>query len=153
MDFRYLFFSLKGRISRMPFLIGMIVITVLSVVLDVIDAIFASDMATMAGVALSSMVMAFYALATYCGLTLLVKRIHDLGHSGWYVAGAFLLSFGANFLMLTPLAEEKAAIAGLLLSLPFLGLLVWLFFAKGEPDQNEYDRRMGLEGFGPQGTD
>jgi len=153
MDFGYLFFSLKGRIARMPFLIGMIVMTVLIVILDVVDAVLASDMTTTSGMVFSSLLVALYALVSYCGLTLMVKRLHDLGHSGWYVAGAFLLTFGANFLMLTPLSERSAAIAWLVLSLPFLGLLLWLFFAKGEDHRNDYDRRMGMEGFGPQGTD
>jgi len=118
MDFGYLFFSLKGRIARMPFLIGMIVMTVLIVILDVVDAVLASDMTTTSGMVFSSLLVALYALVSYCGLTLMVKRLHDLGHSGWYVAGAFLLTFGANFLMLTPLSERSAAIAWLVLSLP-----------------------------------
>ena len=78
MDWRELFLSFDGRISRQPFWIGSISILLVSLVLTSVLPLFLE--------AIVGLVL------IYPGLAVSVKRCHDRGKSGWWCL-LFLIPF------------------------------------------------------------
>ena len=75
-DWRELFLSADGRISRAPFLIG-------SAILIAITAIYESLVGPV-GHWLTGLIV--YPAILYAGACLASKRLHDRGRSGWWAA-------------------------------------------------------------------
>lgn len=81
--------------------------------------------------------------------TALVRRLHDMGYSGWWVVGAIVLALvwsivigiGSAFVLdprhlLPPHAEFFALVAAVLL--PQLAMLIWVHVAPSEPHANRH---------------
>jgi uncharacterized membrane protein YhaH (DUF805 family) len=133
---KYLF-DPRGRFSRsdmLPIAIGMVVFELLaSHVASGPDLLF----------------KALYAVMIWVGLSATIKRLHDTGHSGWWVLGgaAFicmwtaLIAVGGLFALgrevLTPGSTGHFIILGFAL-LPPLSMTLWLHLAPGEIYKNEY---------------
>jgi uncharacterized membrane protein YhaH (DUF805 family) len=96
--------------------------------------------------------LAFTVNGLFCwmGFAAISKRLHDLGHSAWWVAGGLLmwLSGAALFsLLLALIAGSEAldpATGGLYwplfaaLMLPLLAAALWLHVARGQPEANRF---------------
>lgn len=87
MDWRYLFLSIEGRISRKPFWLGIVVMIVISVVASVLDLILGmpriGTSAMSAGTGLISAVVSL--IMIYPSIALSAKRWHDRGKSAWWI--------------------------------------------------------------------
>jgi uncharacterized membrane protein YhaH (DUF805 family) len=80
MDWNYLFTSFDGRISRQPFWIGSLVLSVASLVVSfVVAAIFGQGV-------FGSLLQFIVALAIlYPSVAIAAKRFHDRDKSGWWI--------------------------------------------------------------------
>jgi uncharacterized membrane protein YhaH (DUF805 family) len=135
-DLKALLFGFDGRIDNVQFLLGYMLVILLSVlgfalafgaalVLYALGAHDAEDPVFLLGVLTVACVQG------WAGIALQVKRLHDLGQSGWWV---------------------------LLNGIPYIGgpaMLVWLLFAPGTPGRNAYGGRSvgGLRPSSPYGAD
>jgi uncharacterized membrane protein YhaH (DUF805 family) len=97
----------------------------------------------------NSIAMILKAIAFWIGVVVMIRRLHDLGHSGWWVfaGAAFLCMWGTLILLsglfflgrevLMPGSVFHMVIGGLAL-LPAIGVALWLHLASGEPHRNRY---------------
>ena len=90
--FKEIFFSTKGRLNRKRFIIRGLILGVAGNVLTVLIVSLLTALLDFDGMILSmipasvlSIVMIFF------GLTLNIRRCHDLGKSGWYVLAIFFI--------------------------------------------------------------
>ena len=104
-----LLFTFRGRISRMPFFPGSLAIGAIWLFLVTIGIIAAFGMADMdgaygmdqlvrlfsAGAVVFLLMTPFFLVLAYSNVCLVVKRLHDLGASGWFalplIFGGFML--------------------------------------------------------------
>ncbi len=104
-----LLFTFRGRISRMPFFLGSLAIGAIWLFLVTIGIIAAFGMADMdgaygmdqlvrlfsAGAVVFLLMTPFFLVLAYSNVCLVVKRLHDLGASGWFalplIFGGFML--------------------------------------------------------------
>jgi uncharacterized membrane protein YhaH (DUF805 family) len=116
------FYTLSGRIGRLPFLLGVVLIIILSVTLHYASFYVASYFGSSKLAMVLIVVMQFVTLLL--ATPLIVKRLHDLNTSGW-----FALVFWVPF----PFSIEMAALfdSQWLFSLLFelYQYLLWLSFA------------------------
>lgn len=103
----------RGRISRKGFFLSWVLLLILALLLPVLAQLFSIISSYLGGIFL--LVVSLFLLLVIIPVlwSLYVRRFHDLGHSGWYI---------------------------LLMSIPLLGIfvLIYLFFKKGEPEDNVY---------------
>jgi uncharacterized membrane protein YhaH (DUF805 family) len=83
------------------------------------------------------------------GLTATIKRLHDIGYSGWWILGGAailcmwtaIVAVGGLFVMgrevLMPGSTSHMTILALAM-LPAIAMTLWLHVAAGEPYKNEY---------------
>ena len=142
-DWKHLFFSFEGRIRRSHFWIGWLVCLGLGVVFGWIPIL---------GFFLSIALI-------WPNLAITVKRLHDMGHTGWlaaipYAVGivgmivAFSLIGATAFMNAAALeAEDPAAIFALigpaiglfiLMFLVGLGFLLWIGLTDSQRDDNRF---------------
>jgi uncharacterized membrane protein YhaH (DUF805 family) len=88
-------------------------------------------------------------VALWMGMVALVKRLHDLGRSGWLaLAGAAALCIWSAVLGIVAVAVlgttaldigsvVLAALVGLI-AMPAIGAALWLHLAPGDPDANRF---------------
>lgn len=141
-DWKHLFFSFEGRTRRSHFWIGWLVCLGLGVVLSWIP------------------VLGFLSIALiWPHLAITVKRLHDMGHTGWlaaipYVVGivgsivAFMMIGATAFMNASALEnEDPAAIFALIapamglfgvMLLIGLGFLLWIGLTDGQRGDNRY---------------
>lgn len=145
-----LLFTFRGRISRMPFFLGNVILlaTWFAVVIGVLFVAFGMSGASEAyGMDQLSRILGAAAVAflfalpiilgmIYASMCLAVKRLHDLGASGWF---AVPLVFGGFFLL--PLMfvspDVFVVVANIFGLVQLLGWLV-LLFAPGQAHGNDY---------------
>jgi uncharacterized membrane protein YhaH (DUF805 family) len=133
---KYLF-DPRGRFSRsdmLPIAVGVVAV-------EIISSQFASN-----AVLLFKLLSA---LMIWVAISSTIKRVHDIGHSGWWVLGgaAFicmwtaLIAIGGLFFLgrevLTPGSTGHFIILGFVLPPP-LSMTLWLHLAPGEIHKNEY---------------
>ena len=93
----------------------------------------------------------------WIGTTVCVKRLHDVGHRGWWIPGGFALWFiGAMLISLIAslvlgadaLAEGKPAFLAVfaIITLPAFGALLWLHTAPGMTSANVFGPVAGATG-------
>ncbi len=130
-----LLFDPRGRASRQDLLVA-------AGVMLAVDMLMAAN-AT--GVALYALKI----LAYWIGCVGIVKRLHDVGRSGWWLAGgaaalciwAAVLGLGLGFTFgLEQLRPGNIAYIVMLalLILPALGVTLWLHLAEGEKGMNRF---------------
>lgn len=96
-DWAHLFFSSFGRIGRIPFAGGLLLVL----------ALFAAFDLHSAGWVRTVSAWAVFTMLLFSGCCLLAKRLHDRGRSGWW-AGAIWIAFLAAW----PHAEGPFGPAG-----------------------------------------
>lgn len=141
MDWKTLFLSADGRISRQSFWIGVLILIGVGVLLGWIPIL---------GWLISLALI-------YCWVCLYSKRLHDFGKTGWLAAVPFALMFlfiivgvmsmGSMAAMGAYSGNEDAAamgglgvvaLFGLLFGLGSLAFLLWVGLTPGEPGPNRY---------------
>ena len=119
-DWRELFLSADGRISRAPFLIG-------SAILIAITAIYESLVGPL-GHWLTGLIV--YPAVLYAGACLASKRLHDRGRSGWWAA---LILFA-----LAVIWPHPAGFVDFLLMLVLIWAAIELGLMESEQGANRY---------------
>ncbi|HET7411206.1 MAG TPA: DUF805 domain-containing protein [Pararhizobium sp.] len=149
MDWRYLYTSFDGRINRKPFWLASIVMIIVAIFLSIVIVMPVSAASTTLG-ALASLVLSLVFL--YPALALGVKRLHDRGKSGIFMAifiAPGLISQAAALFGLTGSEQVLAGQSiylpntlGWLLNLLSLAVGIWalvtLGFLKGTSGANKY---------------
>ena len=146
MDWRTLFLSPDGRISRQTFWIGVLILLGVNVLLGWIPLVG----------------FFVWAVSVYCGVCINSKRLHDMGRSGWLqavpwavwvvamviglaVGGASMMAgwaggaHSSNAMMMG--AAGGFGLMMVLVSLAmlvFLGFLLWVGLTPGQPEANKY---------------
>ena len=132
----------RGRCNRHGFLALAILMLVLQAALGIAMYLCGADLQ-------GSLAHAFKAAFIYVAFVASAKRLHDVGRSAWWMLGGITalviwclaLSIAAVFTLgpdaLRPGAFWSTAVVAVS-SLPALGMLLWLHFAKGEPRENCY---------------
>jgi uncharacterized membrane protein YhaH (DUF805 family) len=106
---------IKGRIERHEFFLAALVTAVATaILLGGLVALFFAGEALAAVAVLLAVIVYFYSM--FLRLSLAVRRCHDLGHSGWLSLLFFLPPFS-------------------------FFLFLYLIFAAGSKDENEYGKR------------
>jgi uncharacterized membrane protein YhaH (DUF805 family) len=111
MDWKYLFTSFEGRIGRQQMWMGIIVLTVISIVATVLDLMLGTISAESSFGIISGIVTL---VSIYPSLALYAKRWHDRGKSGWW---------------------------SLIILVPLIGVIWWLVecgFLRGTEGPNTY---------------
>ena len=111
-EIKEMFFTMQGRLNRKPFLLRGLVLGILSLILSSVMGGLAETSSTV--LHLVSLLMRPLILVCVAGsLTLIIRRWHDLGKSGWFT---------------------------LLLLIPLLNFLVmlYLWFVRGTAGPNAY---------------
>lgn len=119
-DWRELFLSADGRISRTPFLIG-------SAILIALTAIYESLVGPV-GHWLTGLIV--YPAVLYAGACLASKRLHDRGRSGWWAA---LILFALSVIWPHP-----AGFVDFLLVLVLVWAVIELGLMESEQGANRY---------------
>ncbi len=142
MDWKSLFFTAEGRIGRQAFWIGWLMLMGVHAVAHWIPLI---------GWALGL-------IAVFAWVCLCAKRLHDMGHSGWWqllpivlgpvlvVASIVSIGVGAAVTAISHGDFDWAAVAGvggLLVSLAtafvvVIGFTLWVGIAEGQVGENRY---------------
>lgn len=118
MTIAQLFFSFQGRIGRLTYFLAFLALNIVQVIL--LSLAFKSP-------APLSLVFALALLGTVpSGLSLTVKRLHDLDKSGWYVALIVVQSLATALLKSLQAAEALAP--ALILSVIVLALTLWMLW-------------------------
>jgi uncharacterized membrane protein YhaH (DUF805 family) len=96
MDWKYLFTSLEGRIGRQSYWMGVIAISVISIVASLLDVVLGtmsdSGVGPISGIA--ALVMIYPIIVLYA------KRWHDRGKSGWWTLIGIVPVIGGLWLLI-----------------------------------------------------
>ncbi len=149
-----LFFSFKGRIGRLSFFIGSIAVVIASAVIGgvvggVMGASRAAEFGSTTDIAALQAEAAMGAvivgavvglLSLWPCLALVVKRLHDLGRSGWTVLWMILANTAVTIVaaIATALSPAAGMVGGVLIIGMLLAWNVYLLFFKGTSGRNEY---------------
>jgi uncharacterized membrane protein YhaH (DUF805 family) len=131
----------RGRIGRF----GLLVSASLMLAVEAMLIIMTPDLAS----GLPPYLWPLKALELWVGAAALIKRLHDVGRSGWWVLGGmagiciwsavvalvFVFVIGAEAFQ--PGSTGYAMLLGILM-LPALGATLWLHLAPGDPFTNQY---------------
>ena len=138
MDFIYLFTSFSGRINRMPYWLGILVLVIASLVLT------AGVMTTLigGGFGLFLVIVGLFLLIYAASIPLVVKRMHDRGKSGHYAWLIYGSSIVGSFADSATRTGGEMSTAGLIISLITIVIGLWFFielgFFRGTPGSNAY---------------
>jgi uncharacterized membrane protein YhaH (DUF805 family) len=139
MDFAHLYTSFDGRISRQPFWIGLVLLTVVMIVLLLVILSFGG-----ASFAARLLILIVQLAFLYPSAAVLVKRLHDRNKPGHYAAillGLSVLNGLTNLLGITgdPFnANALDYILGLAIFVVSVWFLIELGFLRGTPGPNQY---------------
>jgi uncharacterized membrane protein YhaH (DUF805 family) len=136
MDWKYLFSSTSGRISRKPYWLGLLVMFFLILVWGIGIVPIASWFAFI-----------FIPLFIWAGYAVTIKRAHDRNRPDWYIIGYYVLSIvsGIGYRIFevqadVPVSVPARVFAGLqVISLIWsIVLLIDLGFLRGTPGPNRH---------------
>jgi uncharacterized membrane protein YhaH (DUF805 family) len=94
MNWKYLYTSFEGRITRSNFWVGVLVLIGVSIVLNIIDAVAGTQVN---GVGILGIIFAIACI--YPAIALYAKRWHDRNKSGWWTLIGFVPIIGAIWLI------------------------------------------------------
>mgnify|MGYP003576636201 CR=1 FL=1 len=130
MDWKYLFTSREGRISRKPFWLASLA---LFVVMLIVAFVFAPFLGLLSLVLFIPLVIA--------GFMVTLKRAHDRDRPEWYVIAyyvlAILFTIASSFMLIDP-TGTAFFILNLVLGIWAIVLLVDLGFLRGTQGSNRY---------------
>ena len=149
MDFRYLYTSFDGRITRKPYWIASLIVLAAAIVLSLVIVTPITMMSPGLGVFVSLLI---WLALLYPVVALGVKRLHDRGKSGQLMAVFLapglilqlgdLLGFTAREQMVGGATVYLPNMLGWLLIVVSLGVAIWalveLGILKGTPGPNAY---------------
>ncbi|MBL8570760.1 MAG: DUF805 domain-containing protein [Phreatobacter sp.] len=130
----YLFLSFEGRIPRLPFWGGAVVLNVFAYIGDRLAMDFGGHPAA------AVVGLAFL----YPSLALSIKRAHDRGHSDLYLLFFFLPAFLVSFLQVLGYMDSQGPmgpvlfILGLWVLAALIALVIDLGLMRGEEGSNRY---------------
>lgn len=129
--------SLSQRLNRLRYacyqLAGMLVVVLAGILLAVFAAAMKNGGEPLAMAIVVVGVLMVLAMMVYM-IALMVRRLHDLGHSGWLVLAIFLVSLAPLLVLWLGGSATLLMFASLLQPLAMLYLLV----AAGQPGMNAY---------------
>lgn len=82
-------------------------------------------------------VIPLYLVLFWVAICLMVKRLHDLNQSGWWILALFGYAFGSGFIS-GMLGVDNDPISSLAISLPSIAFALWLLFWPGTSGDNQY---------------
>lgn len=147
--------SLRGRCNRHGFLVVALVLMGVQFVGGLALHAAGADLHGTLALALNLPVFAI-------GYAAVMKRLHDVGRSGWWMPGMFALWIVTALIATTLIglfvgpdrlaaaAEAKSVLFWLIIAIvavPAFGGLVWLHTAPGEPTANRFGAVPGPSGF------
>ncbi|MFM9975060.1 MAG: DUF805 domain-containing protein [Beijerinckiaceae bacterium] len=134
-------FDPRGRADRSDLLIAAGILIVLEVLMLLLQ--------NAPGGFGSAPVYALQGLMLFIGTVVTIRRLHDLGRSGWWILGGIagfciwtaIIAVSGLFVsgreLLSPGSNSIMVFGGLLM-LPALGVTLWLHLADGEPFKNRF---------------
>lgn len=137
MDPIELLFTPRGRLARLPYFIAGLALTVAmfllvgGVMVFSVGALF-TGMAAFGLLGMLAM-LAILLGGSYCSVILMIKRLHDIGLTGWHSAWIMLLFTIAQF----GDADDPSAIAAVA-ALGGFAASLWLLFKRGDAYANQY---------------
>lgn len=141
-----LVFAPGGRIARLPyFLCGFAPMTVFAIVMGVLlVTLFASVWPVQSQHGQPAIITLFFIVSVavalggyiYAIVNLMVKRLHDMGMSGFHVVWIMALNFVTSWFNYMD-SPTGAVIHGIGILASF-GIALWLLFTPGEPHVNDY---------------
>lgn len=126
------FLSFGERLNRLRFFLWNIIPNIIDKVLWQATSVEPDPDIDMAMLVITIPLTAFY-------ITTVVRRLHDLGKSGWafcYTSGPMLL--GLSMVLGNPVPGTLIAVTGVILVVWGIIGHLYLQFAKGQPGENEY---------------
>jgi len=81
-------------------------------------------------------IVALYLVSQYVSVVVTVKRLHDIGLSGWHAAWIYAIGLLDGILLSSD--GIVSSLLGVLLGLVWLGAWIWLQATPGEATANEY---------------
>ena len=110
MDWKTFFFSLRGRISRMPFWIGILVLSAViwGPLLPFGDMLPPNVPPASYGSLLEASALLWLILLVFLDIPIGVKRLHDLGMSGWWFLFKFIPIGNLLFLLMLGVLKETS---------------------------------------------
>ena len=123
--------SFRGRLARLPYFIRGIQVGIAAIVVFFASIpLFAQGSRALwwAGLALVVAAIACIGVGT---LSLIVRRLHDLGLSGYHAIWVAAAELGWSLLSYAPGTVQFVA-------LPLLGILLWLQFYPGNAGDNRF---------------
>lgn len=96
MDWKYLFTSFEGRISRQPFWIGVGALVAVEIVAQVLDALAGTHIGT-SGIGLFTAIAILVCI--YPAIALYAKRWHDHDKTGWWTLIGLVPVVGAIWML------------------------------------------------------
>jgi uncharacterized membrane protein YhaH (DUF805 family) len=133
-DWRTLFTSLEGRIGRLPFWVGFLVLFLVGIPIQLFAVELAGDIA---GLVIS---LAFL----YPGFAVNVKRAHDRNRPAWLIGLFYVLVVVLVFMQIAGFATVEGqpttlfVVVGVTIFLASIALLIDLGFLRGTPGKNPY---------------
>jgi len=130
MDFGYLFTSFDGRINRKPYWLAIIALIVVSIVVIMILGFIGLGMMS-PGFAIAMLIVQLALL--YPSTALMVKRLHDRNHPGWWAAFLLvpvILQAITNALGITGNPLNQNALDYLFMAITFI-VGIWFFIELG----------------------
>lgn len=99
-----------------------------------------SDISGLAGIGTALLlVIPLFLVVIWVKICLIVKRLHDLNQSGWWIL-ALLALYGLSFGGWWYLSDmgDSMEIVALVFNLPITGMTLWLLFWPGTDGDNQY---------------
>jgi len=126
------YFSFHGRLARMDFFISSVYASIALLILIVASIpLFSNGSRTLWWAGLGELIISV-AIVGAATVSLIVRRLHDLGLAGYHV-----IWVGAAQLGWTVLSYQSDYL--LLAGLPFFAICLWLIFCPGNEGANGYD--------------
>lgn len=122
----------EGRLNRLAYFGYTVLAAAFAIVAFLIAAAFVSFKSDLGNIVAGLGGIVVFGLWVWSGFALLVKRLHDLDMAGTHAIWIYLLSFASGLVQ-----QESPALAALL-ALAYVGVALWLLFAKGTTGPNRF---------------
>ena len=141
------FFSKKGRLNRLRYLqyrlaiLGIFIIC--GIILGTLGVVFSGISVSSINIIIPLIVIIAIIMlfaGAVSGITLIIRRLHDLNFSGWWCLGYLFITFWANLFTKFPDKDEFLVwhILAIVLWIMLLAFELALFFMKGTVGNNKY---------------